>query len=49
MVGKVIVAINPYKDIEGLYSDEQMRKYREQVVEELSPHIYLIGECILFS
>lgn len=43
MVGKVIVAINPYKDIEGLYSDEQINKYRNEFAEKLSPHIYLIG------
>lgn len=45
-IGKVIVAINPYKDT-GLYSIEEIEKYRTQRVDELEPHLYLIGKCEL--
>lgn len=47
LIGKVLVAMNPYKEIKGLYSDKEKRKYRIEESDKLSPHLYLIGKCIL--
>lgn len=47
MVGKVLIAINPYKDLTDIYSDTQISKYRNEPVDTLSPHIYLIGEYLI--
>lgn len=44
MIGKVLVATNPYKEIKGLYSDEKKNEYRHAVADKLPPHLYLIGK-----
>lgn len=44
MIGKVLVATNPFKEIAGLYSDEEKHKYRNEVADKLPPHLYLIGK-----
>lgn len=44
LIGKILVAINPYKEIKGMYSDEEKRKYRTEEFIKLQPHLYLIGK-----
>lgn len=45
LVGKVLIAINPYEPISDLYSERTIRKYNGNVDKNLAPHIYLIGKC----
>lgn len=44
MVGKVLIAINPYKTIEDIYSNEKKSVYRNEIVHNLPPHLYTIGK-----
>lgn len=44
LVGKVLIAVNPYKQIQDLYAAENVLKYRNDVVENLPAHIYLLGK-----
>ena len=40
----VLLAVNPYKRIEGLYGEEQCDEYRGKHIGALPPHPYAIGE-----
>ena len=42
--GTVLLALNPYKSIEGLYSTESMEAYRGRALGVLPPHVYAIAE-----
>lgn len=44
LIGKVLVSLNPHKEIAYLYADKEMTKYRNETAECLAPHIYLIGK-----
>lgn len=48
MVGKVLIAMNPYKEDLHLYSDAEISKYRNGVADDLPPHIFLIGKYCNF-
>ena len=41
--GSILVAVNPYQ-ILPIYTGEQIQKYRDKKVGELSPHIFAIGD-----
>merc|ERR1712226_230026 len=43
-IGNVIVAINPYKQIDGLYSEKTAKNYFGKEHYEEAPHIYSIAE-----
>lgn len=45
-VGKVLIAVNPFKEIRKIYSAEEMDKYRGES-EDLPPHIYSIASAAL--
>jgi len=38
------IIVNPYRDIEGLYTKEMMDSYVGYRLGKLSPHIYAIAE-----
>jgi len=40
----VLLAVNPYKDIQGLYGDGQCRRYRGKHIGALPPHPYAIAD-----
>ncbi|KAL5247554.1 hypothetical protein ACHWQZ_G019434 [Mnemiopsis leidyi] len=42
-IGSILVAVNPYKPISGLYSNENLEKYSKQFIGEDKPHIYAIA------
>lgn len=46
LVGKVTLAINPNKDIDDLYSDSIMEKYRNGL--DSAPHIFSVGKCKIY-
>lgn len=42
--GTVLLAVNPYKVLDGLYSEERMDSYRGRALGVLPPHVYAIAE-----
>lgn len=48
MIGKVVFALNPFRNMDELYSSEKIQKYRKNVADNLPPHIYLIGKNFIF-
>lgn len=42
-IAKVLIAINPFKNITGLYSEEKIKSYRADTKDELDPHLYAVG------
>ncbi|XP_065890245.1 unconventional myosin-Ic-like [Dysidea avara] len=44
-IGSVLVSVNPYKTIPGLYGTEAMDEYRGVNLYELPPHIYAIADA----
>ena len=42
--GSILIAVNPYQTIEGLYSKEMIEAYRGQPLGKLSPHVFAVGE-----
>ena len=41
--GTVLLAVNPYKKIEGLYEEDQMDAYRGRTFGVLPPHVFAIA------
>lgn len=48
-VAKVLIAINPFKHINDLYSEEIVNNYRNDQNDELPPHLYSIGKFFCFG
>lgn len=45
-IGSILAAVNPYKQIAGLYDGEAIQLYSKHQLGELPPHIYaLANEC----
>ena len=42
--GTVLLAVNPYKTIDGLYDEGVMDGYRGRAIGVLPPHVYAIAE-----
>eukprot|EP00123_Amoebidium_parasiticum_P018841 comp24301_c0_seq1/m.45587 comp24301_c0_seq1/g.45587 ORF comp24301_c0_seq1/g.45587 comp24301_c0_seq1/m.45587 type:complete len:1734 (-) comp24301_c0_seq1:245-5446(-) len=42
--GIVLVAVNPFKPLPSLYSDEMVANYRGQHMGQLEPHLYAVAE-----
>ncbi|GBG34585.1 Myosin-IB [Hondaea fermentalgiana] len=43
-IGPVLVSVNPFKDIRGLYSVDMMRKYYGRYLFEMAPHVFGTAE-----
>ncbi|KAF0984113.1 hypothetical protein FDP41_008028 [Naegleria fowleri] len=43
-VGPVILSLNPYKNVKGLYSNETKALFHSHIPYELAPHIYSLAE-----
>ena len=43
-IGPVLISVNPFRQIGGLYSPELIRKYRGRYSWELAPHVYAVAE-----
>eukprot|EP00808_Paulinella_micropora_P004347 g11237.t1 len=43
-IGSVLLSVNPFKTIQGLYSPLQISKYRGRYMYENPPHIYALAE-----
>lgn len=43
-VGPVLLAVNPYKPLPELYSDEQMDSYRGRALGVMPPHVFALAD-----
>lgn len=43
-IGNVLLSVNPFKDIGGLYSESQIAAYRGRYIYENPPHIFGLAE-----
>ncbi|KAL3932462.1 MAG: hypothetical protein SGPRY_000692 [Prymnesium sp.] len=43
-ISEILIAVNPFKFIEGLYSDEMKQKYKGNNWTTLEPHVYAAAE-----
>ena len=43
------MAVNPYKDLPGLYDLRKVREYEGVPIGELPPHIFAIGNATYYS
>lgn len=43
-IGNVLLSVNPFKEINGLYSEHQIETYRGRYIYECPPHIYSLAE-----
>lgn len=48
-VANILIAVNPYYDIPGLYGPDAIKLYRGKSLGTLSPHVYAIGKGRLQS
>ena len=42
-VANILIAVNPYFEIKGLYSKEAIKKYKGKSLGTLPPHVFAIG------
>ncbi|WKX91079.1 hypothetical protein Q1695_009708 [Nippostrongylus brasiliensis] len=43
-VANILISINPYEEIEGLYSIDTIQKYRGKSLGQMPPHVYAIAD-----
>ncbi|PAV60623.1 hypothetical protein WR25_04567 [Diploscapter pachys] len=43
-VANILISINPYEDITGLYSKEAIKSYRGKSLGQMEPHVYAIAD-----
>ena len=43
-MANIIIAVNPYKGIPGLYTTEMIKKYQGKSLGTLPPHVFAIGK-----
>lgn len=43
-VANILISINPYEQVEGLYSSETIEEYREKSLGIMPPHIFAIAD-----
>jgi len=43
-IGTVLISVNPFKEIRGLYSESAIGAYRGRYMYELPPHVYALAE-----
>lgn len=48
-IGSILVAINPYKTIQGLYDKVLIEQYNHKNIGELPPHIFAIANDSYYS
>ena len=48
-MANILIAINPYKDLAGLYAAETMKRYNGKSLGVMSPHVFAIGRFFAFE
>ena len=44
-IGSVLLAVNPYKRIPSLYSEEMMKHFESSSLVDVAPHVYALAEA----
>ena len=42
-MANILIAVNPYKEIGGLYTSQTIRNYQSKSLGEMPPHVFAIG------
>jgi myosin heavy subunit len=42
-IGHVLISVNPFKPIKGLYTERTIQDYRGKYRYEMPPHVYALG------
>ena len=45
-IGHVLVALNPYKEIRGLYTEATQKRHKGRLPFENAPHVYAVAESV---
>lgn len=45
-IGHVLISLNPYKEIRGLYGDGVLKRYKGRLPFENQPHVYALAESV---
>ncbi|PIO63936.1 myosin head, partial [Teladorsagia circumcincta] len=43
-VANILISINPYEEIDGLYSIDTIKKYRGKSLGQMPPHVYAVAD-----
>mmetsp|Transcript_28371 Transcript_28371/g.69116 ORF Transcript_28371/g.69116 Transcript_28371/m.69116 type:complete len:1017 (+) Transcript_28371:228-3278(+) len=43
-IGPVLLSVNPFKNISGMYSSEKVKMYRGKYIYEAEPHVFALSE-----
>lgn len=43
-VANILIAVNPYFEIKGLYSKDAIKKYQGKSLGTLPPHVFAVGK-----
>ena len=46
-VANILIAVNPYFEVKGLYSGETIRSYQGKSLGQMPPHVFAIGKLPL--
>ncbi|CBY36030.1 unnamed protein product [Oikopleura dioica] len=47
--GAILVAVNPYQIIKGIYDPSEIRRYANKKIGELPPHIFSIADNAYYN
>ena len=45
-IGHVLISLNPYKEIRGLYGEQPLKRYKGRLPYENPPHVYALAEGV---
>ncbi len=48
-MANILIAINPYKEVVGLYSNETIKRYNGKSLGVMPPHVYAIGKFVFLN
>ena len=43
-IGHVLISVNPYRKIKGMYADQLLKDYRGKYRYELPPHVFSLAD-----
>lgn len=44
-IGEVVVSVNPYRNMDAIYSSEVVAKYRGREIYENEPHVFALADA----
>ena len=43
-IGHVLISVNPFKEIKGIYTDRTLKDYKGKFRYELPPHVFALAD-----